>query len=85
MFTKPYGRDIVVALAQTKQPFRDVNCYYRRYKRVEGIKERGGIEYVNIESVYENGMRPSTEMTMADAIAYFNNAVGLEFLPIYTL
>ena len=82
-FERPFCREDIVSLAQTKQPFRDLNCYYRQYKQVTQIKERGGIEYVSVASVYGNGMRPETEMTMTDAVNYLNTAPGLEFLPFY--
>ena len=82
-FTRPFDREDILSLSQTKQPFRDSSCYYRRYKRVAGVQEIDGREYVTIESWYGNGMRPGTQMTMADAVRYLNEAPGLEFLPIY--
>ena len=82
-FERPFCREDILSLAQTKQPFRDLNCFYRRYKQVVKVTERAGVEYVVIASVYENGMRPETEITMADAVRYLNTAPRLEFLPIY--
>lgn len=83
-FTRPFDRSDILSLAQTKQTFRDINCHYRLYKKVTEVKEMEGREYVTIESWYENGMHPSTQMPMEDAVRYLNTAVGLEFLPIYT-
>lgn len=82
-FEKPYCEEDIRSLCQTRQPFRDANCFYRKYRKVVEIKERGGVEYVVIENFYGNGMHPATEMTMADAVRYLNNLPGLEFLPIY--
>lgn len=72
-----------MALAETHQPFRDLNCFYRRYKTVRTVKVRNGIEYVVYASHYENGMAPETELTMQDMVRYLNDAPRLEFLPIY--
>lgn len=85
MFEKPYTRETILALNQTKQPFRDSTCHYAICRRVQSITVIGGLEYVTISREYYNGMKPGTQMPMADAVRHLNEDARLGFLPIYRI
>ena len=81
--TRPFDRQDVLDLNQTKQPFRDSTCHYCMCRRVQSVAVIDGREYVTISREYYNGMKPGTQMTMEDAVRHLNEDTRLEFLTSY--
>ena len=84
-FEKPFTRETVHALIETRQRFTDVNCHGSRCHYFEMLPEHNGKQYVSLVTEYRNGMHPGTSMLIEDAVNYLNSAVRLEFQSIYYL